>query len=127
MACVDRAAVVQVVVQAFRSRFNAAFPPAYEEEKKRQMVAAFDGRQVSVSAESEWWTGSFYSDPEWVNPVNGSHVVWHGERKRGQVRSATLACDGNSIAIADIEVDVEQIGTMEDYYERQSGDERGTL
>lgn len=88
MACkIDKDAVVAAVLRAFDERFAVAFPPAFEEERRRQMRAAFDGRQVPQNpAAVEYWTGSW----------NGSR--WSGERHRAAAPAAvTLRCDGDTI------------------------------
>ena len=121
MACLNTNDVLQAVEAAFWRKYNDGFPPAYEQQKKAQMIAAFNGRSISASASAEWWTGSFYDDPEWINPSNNSHAVWHGERRRATVTSVRLACDGEHVTIDDIEVAVETIGQMEDFYERNTG------
>lgn len=90
MSCkIDKEAVVAVVLEAFAERFAVQFPPAYEEERRRQMVAAFDGRRVpQVPTAAEYWTGTW----------NGSR--WSGERHRAAAPAVVLlACDGENITI----------------------------
>lgn len=122
MGCIDAASVISTVTSRFWTRFNAEFPAAYENEKKSQMQAAFDGRSLSVNCSMvEYWTGEWSSDSEWNNPAGG-HWVWHGERHSAQITNVTLKCDGENIEVDEISVDVSTIGTMDDFYEKNNGE-----
>lgn len=98
-----------VVLEAFEARFAVQFPPAYDAERRRQMVAAFDGRRVPQPATAaEYWTGTW----------NGSR--WSGERHRAAAPAEVLLrCDGESITIVPPAITITVVA--KDYEEWRGG------
>lgn len=98
-----------LVLSAFWACFAAEFPPAVEAERRRQMVAAFDGRRIPQAAtEVEYWTGTW----------NGSR--WSGERHRAAAPTEVLlSCDGDTITTVPPTIEVTVVA--KDYEEWRGG------